>query len=142
MNRLIPWGLPFITDVFPSVGMYVEHGDEEADLVCAIIAPDGIDKYPKYIVQFGEVLEFSCYEEGCSPVKEYDSLLGDMKGVNPLEWLGSPSIESYKGFVGVNEKLRHFIILGADNNLEVVTSNEPKISKIDSPKKINIELNV
>ena len=37
--------------------MFVEHGEFETDLVRAIVAPKGIDDYPKYLVNFGSVYE-------------------------------------------------------------------------------------
>jgi hypothetical protein len=141
MNQLIPWDTPFIKSKYPSVGVYFEHGEDETDLVSAVVAPDGIDEYPKYLVEFGEVFEVKYYEEGCSPDRGYENLLHAVKGSSSCEWLCSPSIECYQDLAG-EKILRHFLLFGADNILEIVTVNNPKASLVAKPRKIEIEINV
>jgi len=141
MNKLISWKTPFTESSFPSVGLYLEYGEYETDLVTAVVAPDGIDEYPKFLLKFGEVLEIKYYEEGCTPDRGYEKLLDEVKGLSAYEWLGSPSVDSYQD-LDSHRKLRHFILFGADNILEVVTANSPEITKLSGPSKIKIELNV
>ena len=139
--KLHPWNTPFTKNMSPSVGLFVEHGDDETDLVSAVVAPQGIDKYPKYLVRFGNVMEFSCYEEGCSPVRGYEDLLLLSDGICSFTWFGSPSVESYQPLVG-EEALNHYLIIGADNILEVVSKNIPKITTLEKSTKIVVGLRV
>lgn len=141
MSKIVPWKTPFSGIQFPSIGMYVEHGELAGDLITAIVAPYGIDSYPKYLVSFGAVYEIKLYEEGCSPERGYETLLGEVKGNSACKWLESPSINSYQALSDV-VNLNHFILLGGDNILEVVTKNEPEITKVLKSTTINIPINV
>ena len=57
-----------------------------------VVAPDGIDKYPKYLVDFGEVITFTCMDEGCCPERDFSSATFDetitsAEFVCALQWL-------------------------------------------------------
>ncbi len=64
---LASWPTPFSESNLPSVGLIVDsHGDRTATVV---VAPQGIDQYPKYLVQFEAVFSCSVEEEvPCGPI--------------------------------------------------------------------------
>lgn len=147
MNKLIRWETPFTETSYPSVGVYIEHGENEAILLSAIVAPEGIDEYPKYLLHFNEIIEFICYEEAFSPDRGYEKIEKEPKGLSAYKWLNSPNIKAYKegsGFLASddNAAMNHYVIFGGDNIVEIVTFNEYTIEKINSSKLIPITLKV
>ncbi len=147
MNKLICWNTPFTNTSHPSVGLFLQHGEDETDLVTAIVAPHGIDAYPKYLVSFGTVIEFNCYEEGFAPDHDYETAEVEINGLSAYEWIDSPSIEAYEcGLPHVAskdcQKLHHYILFGGDNIVEIVTENMPEIEIVNESRKIYIELKV
>ena len=140
-QKLSLWETPFSNSRLPSVGLYIEHGEDETDLVSAIVAPDGIDQYPKYLISFGEALEFSCYEEGCCPDRGYEALIEYPQKTCGFKWIGSPSVEAYQALMG-DSQLNHYLIIGADNIVEVVSGGAPIVTTIDSPTEIEVKLHI
>ena len=57
------WDVPFAEARDPSVSIITEHG---GDVVTLIVAPTGIDQYPKYRVRFDKVISLLYYEEAFS----------------------------------------------------------------------------
>lgn len=103
-----------------------------------VVAPHGIDQYPKYVVEFGEVIAFSCMEEMHFPERDFAEADCEEEGLSAYEFLDSTWLESYrKGeyfLFNTNrenkERLRHFLIVGGDNNIEVITKNTPKFREV------------
>ncbi len=124
----------------------MESDENDTDLITTIVAPDGLDDYPKYSIYFGDVLEFSSYEEACAPEKQYQNL-DFCKGLSSYQWLDSPSIIAYRRHPIThsqkgNNSLNHYVLFGIDNIVEVVTQNQPKITKINEPTLITIDLKI
>jgi len=91
------------------------------------------EEYPRYLVDFGEVLAFTCMEEGCAP--ERDFVFADLEAEKlcAYQYIDSPWLKSYEPCQDPlgEGKFSHYMIFGGDNNVEVITSNVPQIRKID-----------
>lgn len=129
------WDTPFKEAIDPSVGLITEtDGETSATLV---VAPQGLDDYPKFLVHFSGVLAANYCEEAGAIVS-----LGQESKPQKLccyLWRSSPQVASFKQIVFfAEEDLRHYIIFGGDNIASVVCAGEPRIEKVSSPKKIII----
>jgi hypothetical protein len=68
---LTSWDMPFAGAPCPSVSLITEQGGDAATI---IVAPHGIDQYPKYLVRFDKVLAVLCYEEALDLERVYPGL--------------------------------------------------------------------
>ncbi len=126
MSKLIRWETPFTDKQYPSVVLAVDiklTGNSSSSLK-AVVARD-IYKYPKYLVDFGEVIAFTCMEEGFCPERDYDSATIEEINLSAYQLLDSSWVKSYElGNIGGRfEKFFHYLIFGGDNNIEVITPN-------------------
>lgn len=150
MSRIVRWETPFTDAFYPSVVLLATPfppTSRKGVGVKAIVAPDGIDKYPKYLVDFGEVIVFTSMDEACCPKRDFDSAIDEtLEGKNlcAFQWLNSPWLKSYEGcFDPYSEgKFFHFMIFGGDNNVEVITQNVPKIESIEAEEVLKMECEV
>ncbi len=132
------WDVPFRRDVCPSVSLIFEpEGESTAALV---VAPGGLDAYPKYIVRFSSVYAITCEEEAQSVTDLGEAPQGDCAYV----WADSPYAASYHelfpdfAFRGGEGHIRHYIVLGGDNFTSVVSASEPTIELVDGPMTITV----
>ncbi len=140
-KRFVRWETPFTDKRWPSATVMTGPNHPNYDLE-VVVAPFGIDSYPKYIVNFGDVVAFSCMEEMHFPERDFGEAECDEEGLAAYEFLDSAWLESYrKGdyFLfntdgGKEEQLKHFLIVGGDNNVEVVTKYTPTFRQVDGPK--------
>ena len=105
MSRIVRWETQFTDAFYPSVVLLATpfplfSGRGVGAKV--VVAPDGIDKYPKYLVDFGEVIVFTSMDEGCCPERDFSSATFDeaitsAKFVCSMQWLNSPWLKSYEG---------------------------------------------
>lgn len=140
-KKFIRWETPFTDKRWPSATVMTgpNHPDYELEVV---VAPFGIDSYPKYVVNFGNVIAFSCMEEMHFPERDFAEAECEEEGLAAYEFLESTWLESYrKGEYFLfnegdnkNEKLRHFLIVGGDNNVEVITKHLPRIREVKDSK--------
>ncbi|MGE3465442.1 MAG: hypothetical protein AB7J13_00800 [Pyrinomonadaceae bacterium] len=145
MSEFVRWETPFTETEYPSVVVMTNRGQNGEYLVEAVVAPT--DKYPKYLIEFGDVVGFSAMEEMHFPDHGFRDAKITEERLCAYRILDSPWLESYsKGnyFLfnidgGDNEKLSHFIIFGGDDFLQVVTKNEPKITVVNEPTVRTIE---
>lgn len=59
---LIRWDTPFAEVSFPAVWIIGDEEDESRTLTVGV-APDGLEKYPKYLIRFRHVLAYKSEEE-------------------------------------------------------------------------------
>jgi hypothetical protein len=140
---LAAWPTPFSESEWPSVVLIVDsHGDRTATVV---VAPEGIDRYPKYLVRFEAVLSCSVEEEAHGTAFDSAWSPGEplRKGCTAL-WADSPALayESYIPFLGLSGPVRHYLVFGGDNNVGVVSAKVPTISAIEGPLKLHVEYEV
>lgn len=132
------WDVPFRKDVSPSVSLISEpDGDSTAMLV---IAPRGLDAYPKYLVRFSAVYALTLEEEAESVTELGQAPEGDYAYI----WADSPHAASYQAllpdfpFRGGDTKIKHYVVLGGDNIAGVVSASEPIVERLDGPVTISI----
>jgi hypothetical protein len=146
MSKIIRWNTPFTDEQYPAVEFLttIELGKHNALRV--LVAPSGVDKYPKYLINFGEVIAFTCMEEAHAPQLIFDSELEPEiePRLSAYQYLDSPWLKSYEpqihfipsGHLGY---LSHYLIYGGDNNVEVITPYEPSIQRIEQKRLFKIE---
>lgn len=130
----------------PSVGLLLKTKPDGTDLLSAIVAKS-IDKYPKYLVQFGEIVAFTCFEEAYSPRRDFDQAVVEEENLCAYQYLNSPWLKSYEGWQpffsgGKVESFKHYLIFGGDNNIEVITPNIPKIEKVEEKRILKFEIEI
>lgn len=138
MPKLIRWNTPFTDHRWPSVVLAIEQNqNSQANSgLRAIVAPHGIDKYPKYLVNFGEVIAFTCMEEAFCPQRDFNVATIDEGDLCAYQYIDSPWLKAYeegRHFIanGSLGEFFHYVIFGGDNNVEVITANIAEIRKIE-----------
>ena len=147
MSKLIRWDTPFTDKQRPSAGLIIITEADETDILKAVVAPDGVDAYPKYLVTFGEVIAFACFEEAHAPDRDFDSAEIEDKNLCAYEYIDSAWLKSYDGwrpiyFGNETDLFYHYLIFGGDNNIEVVAPNIPTIETIEEKTILKIEREV
>jgi hypothetical protein len=139
MARLIRWDTPFTETRDTFVSLIIRTGEWAGEML-AIVDPGGIGRYPKYLVDFGFVIAFTCMEEACCPERDLGELVVEEPGLTAYECLDSPWLLSYEGIS--RKSLRHFLIHGGDNNIEVITPNTPTIETISLSRTLSLEYKI
>ncbi len=148
MSKLVRWETPFTDTQFPSVALTVTSTVNQWDNVKAIVMPQGTDKYPKYLVSFGEVIAFTCFEEAHAPERDFASATVEEENLCAYQYLDSPWLKSYDAWIQhyhfPNESVLsyHYLIFGGDNNIEVITTNIPTIEMVEDKTVLQIEQEV
>ena len=148
MSKLVRWETPFTNTKFPSVALIVTSASDRWNDVKALVMPDGTDRYPKYLVSFGEVIAFTCFEEAYAPERDFSSSAVEEPGLCAYQYFDSPWIKSYENLVehvsfpNKPAPLFHYLIFGGDNNIEVVTIKVPTIRKSERPEILQMEFNI
>jgi hypothetical protein len=129
------WETPFTFSPFPSVGLVMEpDGDDSALLV---IAPGGLDAYPKYLVRFTKVFAASCGKEAGFVLD-----LGQEKSSKNVVahiWHASPQAAAYSDTVfGADLEIRHYVVFGGDNIASIISGELPIIETINKPDELVI----
>lgn len=138
---LVRWDVPFAEARDPSVSLITEQGGDAASLV---IAPRGIDQYPKYLVRFERVLISLCCDEIAALDRNYHSLTGIDPSVCAYLWSDSPWLRACGAvaeFYGLSD-VRHHLVFGGDSIVELISSGQPKIERLDSPRVIETRYEV
>lgn len=110
----------------------------------AIVAPQGFDKYPKYLANFGEVIAFTCMEEAHAPERDFVFATVEEGNLCAYEYLDSTWLKSYEAWIPFftgddTSSFYHYLIFGGDNNIEVITPNQPTIDIIKERTVLKIE---
>jgi hypothetical protein len=106
-----------------------------------VVAPDGTDAYPKYIVDFQEVFSVSFKEELeaiLSP--ELPPIPSSAKNWCAFIWQQSPQVLAYETLARSHDlptPIRHYLIFGGDDIVEVICASEPKIEKVTEPRSLH-----
>jgi hypothetical protein len=137
------WDTPFAREKCASIWLIPEtHGDSTATVV---VAPGGVDAYPKYLVRFSAVYGYLCEEEAGG--------LGFQGGWTPgspvrvgcaFVWRDSPQAAGYAPFIpdmpfhGGTGPVVHYVLLGGDNNVGVISAEAPGIERVDHPRQLTV----
>lgn len=129
------WETPFTYARFPSVALVMEPDGEGTALL--VVAPGGLDAYPKYIVRFARVLAVICAEEAGSILE-----LGQVHSPNEVFahiWDASPHAAAYANTaLGANLEIRHYVVFGGDNIASVVCGSAPVIETVSAPMELAV----
>lgn len=148
MSRIIRWETPFTDTQFPSVALIATSTINQSNNVKMIVMPQGTDKYPKYLVSFGEVIAFTCFEEAHAPERDFTSTMIEEENLCAYLYLDSPWLKSYQAWIEhyhfPNDSIQsfHYLIFGGDNNIEVITTNKPTIELIEEKTALRVECEI
>ena len=132
------WNVPFQTQFMPSIEL-IPSG-RVANSVDLIVYPEGsLDKYPAYLAKFDHVPAYRSYYEGMHPNSFSHPMPGDDGCAFVVE--NSPWVSEFSEVSGYilssfgkpYKELKHFIVIGGDHVVEVL-SFSCQIEKIDAPK--------
>lgn len=84
MAKLIPWETPFTDTQVPSVELLISNNPDGTDILKAVVSPHGLDVYQKYLVNFGNVIAFTCMEEAFCPVRDFDPTMLEERNLSKL----------------------------------------------------------
>lgn len=147
MSKPIRWDTPFTDKQHPSIGLIIDAESDGAGILKAVVMPKGIDDYPKYIVNFGVVIAFTCMEEAHAPEKDFAAAAIEEENLCAYEYIDSSWLKNYSAwspFYFGNEtgSFYHYLIFGGDNNIEVITPNRPVIEIVEEKTILKIEYQV
>lgn len=129
------WDTPFTQCSFPSVGLVVEPDGVGTALL--VVAPGGLDAYPKYIVRFTDVFSVTCGEEA-----GFEVVLGQHSGpgnATAYVWDASPHAAAYADTAyGADMVVRHYVVFGGDNIASVVSGAAPVIETVSAPTAFSV----
>jgi len=141
--QIIRWETPFTNTFLPSVNVIIGSDEDGGPDLFLIVAPKGLDQYPKHLVRFRHWIAHTCHEEAYSPSLGIEKCTFEDRKACAHLWLNSPSLESYRGGEGFifeeGEQLQHFLLIGGDHNVEVISTENPDITEIKEPKTIHLE---
>ena len=141
---LIRWDVPFADRRWPSVGFIT---DPDSSKVVLVVRPGGLGSHPSYLVRFSDVVTLFCYEETCAIKRDFDDLTWSEPNLCAYRWLTSPWLEHYRvlediTFTNTDDKLHHYILLGADTIVELIALGEGEIERVDQKKLIDVKYEV
>ena len=145
VGYLEKWELPFSNKLCPSVSLIIPPDD--FNRVKVVVMPQGLNKYPGYIIDFKRAPYFSVLDETCAPppIPEWFDLLKAIPKSSAVIWHDSPLIKLYDGVGSYREamtreiKLKHYIILGGDSIVDVLAYDEPVVEKFTERQKFVME---
>jgi hypothetical protein len=127
--------VPFAEAHDPSVSLITEQGGDAATIV---VAPSGIDQYPKYLVRFGKVIALLCFVEAFAFDRGYRALSGIEPKYCAYIWTDSPWMESYRKGADIFEweDLQHYLVFGGDSIVELIACGQPEVERLDERRVI------
>lgn len=133
--ELVRWDVPFAGARDPSVSLITEQG---GDAVTLVVAPLGIDRYPKHLVRFDKVITLLCYEEAFAFDRGHRALSGIAPDCCACLWTDSPWMKSYRKGTEVFDwkDLQHYLVFGGDSVVELIASGPPKVDRLDERRLI------
>ena len=129
------WDTPFTQCKFPSVGLVVEPDGVGTALL--VVAPGGLDVYPKYLVRFTDVFSVTCGEEA-----GFELELGQHSApghATAYVWDASPHAAAYANTAyAADMVVRHYVVFGGDNISSVVSGAAPAIETVSSQTALSV----
>jgi hypothetical protein len=89
-------------------------------------------------------------EEAHFPERDFQEAEWEEEGLSSYEYLDSTWLKSYSAgeyFLfntdfGSRERLRHFLIVGGDNNIEVITRHDPIFQQVSSSMTMSLDFEI
>jgi len=88
MSKIVRWDTPFTDISFSAVEFLTTIERDKYNILKVLVSPSGIDKYPKFLINFGQVLAFSCMEEAHTPQRDFPPTTEE--NLSAYQWLNSP----------------------------------------------------
>lgn len=126
------WNKDFRNIKYPSVELFITAGNVDNSELNVVLC-QSVDKYPKYVIQFQKYLAFRSHPETGNEAI-YDSTETPFKGTNSIAldksaWLNQVAVA--RDIYGHNKNWTHFIFLGGDNIVEIISDSKPIIVQIN-----------
>ncbi len=138
---LINWDTPFSGVRFPSIFILGDERDKASNLTIAV-APKGVDKYPKYLIRFSNVLAYKTEEEAQFTEESQEDLIFESKSncsyLRPNDSYWWKAYGEYMRNFHDAEPM-HFYLFGGDNNVQVFAENNPTIEKVEKQRIVNLK---
>ena len=140
LSQLTLWNTPFWDAESLSVSVIADL--EEVSTLTVVAAPDGIDRYPKYLLAF-RAAAFKSEDESVAPTKEFSTLRREPRQSCTYYWLNSPWLREYeetKSLVDMyyGGRLKHFVVLGGDTIVEILAVEDPEIKEVTSARVVAV----
>ena len=135
------WNSQFREIKYPSVELFLTTEDVE-NIQLNVAVCRSVDEYPKYVIHFERYLSFRSNEEAGY---EFDFQLPENSFLttNSIVLDESPWLKS-SGFAteiyGQGRSFRHYIFLGGDNIVEVITDSYPQVSICNESQKFTYRI--
>ena len=127
------WETPFTYAQFPSVGLVMEPSGEGTALL--VVAPGGLDAYPKYLVRFSHVFSVTCSEEAGFTLDLGQNSIPT--NVVAHIWDASPQAAAYSVTAfAADFEVRHYVVFGGDNIASIISGAPPTIEMVAHPTEI------
>ena len=140
------WDLPFSNELWPSVSVIIP--PDSTGRVKVVVMPEGLGRYPGYLLEFDAAPFVMVYDETCAPrpISEWFEMLKTIPKSSAIIWHDSPLVKQYAGIGAIsflhrieNPTLKHYMISGGDSIVEILAYLEPSVVQFDKPQKILIE---
>lgn len=140
------WKTPFTQAVHPSVTPIFppekpEPSPKERFPFKVVVMPHGLGEYPGYVIDFVRAHVVLSYDESCAnPDSHWLELIRSAPRSCAYIWHGSPLLLRYKGIgCEFEDELRHYVILGGNSIVEVLTYEEPSVTSFGGPQSFPME---
>ena len=131
-SKLETWDTEFSDVLCPSAILLCNTRGDAA----VVVGPHGVDKYPKYLLRFNarSTVGYKCEDEGFALNKSLFQLRSENHRCT-YKWVGSPWLDTYHADhveIILGGKLTHYVIIGGDFIVEIISTEGPLIEKIES----------
>ena len=140
------WKTPFTEAAFPAVAPIFPPDDPNPSTkdrfpFKVVVMPHGFGKYPGYVIDFMRAHVVLSYDESCAnPDSHWVELVRNAPRSCAYVWHGSSLLREYNGIgCEFEAELRHYVILGGDSIVEVLTYEEPSVTSFDGPQIFTME---
>jgi hypothetical protein len=135
-SDLIRWDVPFANAGYPSISVIT---DSDTSKIVLVVRPRGFVNYPHYLVRFYNVVTLLRYDEGPGAFDTgYRSLIRSEYNLCAYRWITSPWLLGYSDHKRSDEEYSHYLLLGADDIVEVIALGEVEVERVD--KQIVMEM--
>ena len=143
MSKLIRWDTPFTEAFYPLVALMATILPSivgNVDNLKVVVDPHE-KEFPKCLVDFGNVLAFTCMDEACCPERDFPEVPVEVGRTCAYQYIDSPWLKSYEGChdPDAEGKFSHYLIVGGDRIIEIITQNAPIIRTLKQKETLIIK---
>src|ERR1041385_699270 len=140
-GHLERWELPFADNCLSVTAIAMP---KSVDHLKVVVMPEGLGKYPGYVLDFNGAHFLKIYDESCAPSDQgWFNILKAAPRSYTYVWHNSPLVRQYAG-IGCPPmedipKLKHYFLLGRDAIVEILAYQEPMLREFKEPERFNVE---